>query len=397
MRYTSIIFSFLTLLLSGQSKAQNVCDENDKIIVTSRVTPINSYSLIPSSNVGGSMFYCSDFMNTDHGGGFQLDYIDIYEGGMDGYPNVRIGGAKVGGSWHVGDKAVVGMPVQIKDIHPDMSFTWLSSQTEAWDVDDKWMSSINFIFDINGTETSEPDNAQRDYDLVVKAQSFNFSDDLNDQAEVLNQKMFFFARNTDGSLKPYELTLDGLVYTYAIRYKFFVGAGDKDDKAHIKLIPYGSNGAPPVAKINVKHLIATTKDYIQYAAIPEPQLSLAYEKIAGDNTWLKAIAAGYEVYTGESTLRVDQFKLYPEGSNTTSIIDKEERQLTVYPNPSKGLFYIKGAVVDRIEVYNLQGQLVSCQTRTQEINLSFLIQGYYFLRINMSNGKVAHRKVQLLF
>ncbi|MCU4174412.1 T9SS type A sorting domain-containing protein [Carboxylicivirga sp. N1Y90] len=397
MNHTLLVCSLFILFSAGEPKAQNVCDENDKIVLSSRVIPFSSYALIPSSNVGGSMFYCSAMMNANHGGGFQLDYIDTYDGGMDGYPNVRAGGSKVGGQWIVGEKAVVGMPVQIKDIHPNMSFVWESTQTNALDADDKWMSSINFIFDINGSETSEPINAERDYDLVVKAQSHNFSDDLNDQAEVLNNKIYFFARNTDGSLKPYELTLDGLVYTYAIRYKFFVDTGDKDDKAHIKLIPYGSNGAPSVANINIKHLIATTKDYIQYAAIPEPYLSLAHEKIAGDNTWLKAIAAGYEVYTGESTLKVDQFKLYPEGDNTTSIFHPEnEKRLSVYPNPSNGLFYIKGARVESIAVFNIQGQCLCREFYAQELDLSFLSAGQYYMQLTTTLDYTEVHKIQVL-
>lgn len=394
MRKIYIISSLLFMLLASQAYGQVICDAGDQLVVTSRIIPINSYSLIPVSNVGGSMYYCSELMNADHGGGFQLAYADNYDGGMDGYPNVRAGGAKVGGRWQVGDKAVVGMPVQIKDINPKMSFKWESTQENAWDNDDKWMSSINFIFDIEGTENSEPDNSKRDYDLVVKAQSHNFSDDLDDQSEVINNKMFFFARNADGSLKPYETIVNGTTYTYAIRYKFFMGMGDKDDKAHIKLIPYGEHGAPPVAEINIKHLIVTTRDYIQYANIPEPQCSLAYEKIGGDDTWLKAIAAGYEVYTGESSLRVDQFKVFPQGESPTAIIDNEEKQLIVYPNPSNGVFFIKGSDIVRIEVYNLQGQLMHEELNSKQLNLSYLKSGQYLMRITTCNGKVEMHKVQ---
>ncbi|ANW96522.1 hypothetical protein AXE80_09640 [Wenyingzhuangia fucanilytica] len=75
-------------------------------------------------------------------------------------------------------------------------------------------------------------------------------------------------------------------------------------------IRYGKNGIVPVLNINVKDIIATSKNYVQFANIPESKKHLI-AKLAPDNCWLKSINAGYEVYTGNSILKIDKFKIIP--------------------------------------------------------------------------------------
>ncbi|WPR71950.1 hypothetical protein SLW70_02130 [Flavobacterium sp. NG2] len=256
------------------------------------------------------MYYFNELFNADYGGSYSVEYKDQGGSGMDSYPSITIGSAKVGGSYIVADKNVVGMPVKISEITPSLNFEFKTSQENAIDKNDKWMASINFIFDNYGTETTDVADADRDYDLVVMHQYKNFDDSLDDNKLTAQTSgaYWYFARNSDGSLKPYNLVIDGLTYKYAVRYKFFANSGDKNDKTHVKFIPYG-NVLPPILKVNVKAIIQATKDYIDYANMSDDLKILAKKNVALSNAWLKSINAGYEVYTGESLLRIDKFKI----------------------------------------------------------------------------------------
>ena len=258
-----------------------------------------------------TMYYFQELFNETHGGSYVLEYLDQGGQGMDSYPNIIIGGTKVGGTYYTSDETVIGMPVKLSEIPETLNFDFKTSQVDALDSDDKWMASINFIFDNYGTEDSEPINADRDYDLVVMHQYHNFDDSIEDNPLTANTNTthWYFARNANGSLNPYILTLDGISYTYAVRYKFFINSGDKDNKTHIKFIPYGNSGLPPVLKINVKEVIQISRDYLSYANLTQDLRDLAESNIALPNVWLKSINAGYEVYTGESLLKIDKFKM----------------------------------------------------------------------------------------
>ena len=334
--------SAIILLLGAMNNlfAQSCLPEDYiSVVKTNRIT--TSYGLVnflgPDSS---SMYYCPELFSEENGSGFILDYVDEGGSGMDAYPNATCGGIKKGGVWYPGDKAKVGMPVQISDISNEMHFVWHTSQENAWDSNDGWMSSINFIFDNYGTENSEPVSADRDFDLVVKLHSNNFADKLTDQPTPAGVRIWYFAREANGDLKPYELTVDGVTYTYAVRYKFFMGAGDKDNKAHVKLIPYGPAGAPYKIKVNIKEVINVAKNYIQYANMPQAQRDLANTNIAPDHSWLKSINAGYEVYSGTSILKTDKFKV-----NTTD-------EVTVVPGDVK----VRGIELDLDSLDLVEGE-----------------------------------------
>lgn len=283
----------------------------EKIYFHGSETIFNSYSLKNYLDESFStMYYYAEKFNTDFGGSYILEYVDEGGSGMDSYPNVTIGGVKNGGEWFPGDKNTVAMPTKLMDISTTMNFEFETSQINGLDNDDKWMASINFIFDNYGTENSEPDNAKRDYDLVVMHQYHNFGDSVDDKPIGNSTTHWYFARNNDGSLKPYELEIDGKTYTYAVRYKFFINAGDKDNKSHVKFIPFENSELPQVLKVSVKNIIDASRNLMQYANIPAEYLLLAQKNIALDHTWLKSINAGYEVYTGKSTLKIDKFKVF---------------------------------------------------------------------------------------
>lgn len=284
------------------------------VVGTKKIIPYHYLKM--SLDTVSKMYYFNELFNSSYGANYTVDYKDQGGSGMDGYPNITIGSAKSGGKYIVADKNVVGMPVKISQISSTLSFDFQTSQENANDSNDKWMASINFIFDNYGSETEDVTDANRDYDLVVMHQAKNFNESLDDKpyTSQTNGAYWYFARNTDGSLKPYNLTIDGITYTYAVRYKFFYYPPgdpneDKNDKTHVKFIPYGSAGLPPVLKVNVQDIIQTSKDYIPYADLSTTLEDLANNNIALPNAWLKSINAGYEVYTGESLLNIDKFKM----------------------------------------------------------------------------------------
>lgn len=261
-----------------------------------------------------SMYYYNELFNTNNGGSYVVDYKDQGGTGMDSYPSITIGSTKIGGGYIVADKNVVGMPVRISEISPTLNFDFQTSQQYANETTDKWMASINFIFDNYGPETADVMDADRDYDLVVMHQSKNFNESLDDNPLTAQTSgaYWYFARNADGTIKPYNLRIGTTTYTYAVRYKFFnypVGDAneDKNDKIHVKFIPYGN--LPSVLKVNVKEIIQASKDFVVYAKLPTAQINLAKANIAVPNALLKSISAGYEVYTGESLLSIDKFKI----------------------------------------------------------------------------------------
>ena len=284
----------------------------EKVYVTGAETiiPYHTLKMYLDENFS-QMYFLDTKFNKSHGGSYVLDYFDEGGQGMDSYPSITIGSVTFGNNYWVSDKAVVGMPVQLKDISNTLTFDFKTSQLEANDIDDKWMASINFIFDNYGTETSEPVASERDYDLVIMHAHHNFNDSVEDKPLDENTKTthWYFARNSDKSLKPYHLTIDGKTYTYAVRYKFFINSGDKNNKTHLKFIPYGNTELPEILKINVKEVIQITKDYLPYVNLTPELRTLAETNIALPNAWLKSINAGYEVYTGNATLKIEQFRV----------------------------------------------------------------------------------------
>ncbi|TLX71273.1 T9SS type A sorting domain-containing protein [Labilibacter sediminis] len=385
------------------------CDFADQVVTSGAKRILSSYSLTSFLDTDFStMHYCSNNFNEVNGGNFYLNYVDEGGSGMDAYPNVNAGGVKSVGTWYPGDKEKVGMPTTIESIPEAMNFEWKTSQENAWDEDDKWMASINFIFDNYGDETSIPDNALRNYDLVVMHESHNFNKDLNDLDEPSGTRIWYYARFEDGSLRPYELEIDEVIYKYAVRYKFFVGTETKDDKSHVKFIPYGTTGTPPVLKVNVKEIIQVSKDYIQYAAMPSEYSALANANIALNDAWLKAINAGYEVYEGTSVLKTDKFKVnllsdvglgdkFFNGQGASN--NKTDLACHMYPNPTAGEVNIEMEQLYaeiEIVVRNVAGQVTHAESFNNTKHVRFELcdrAGVYFVEVKVSSGKKAVFKV----
>ncbi|MBK7689767.1 MAG: T9SS type A sorting domain-containing protein [Bacteroidetes bacterium] len=59
----------------------------------------------------------------------------------------------------------------------------------------------------------------------------------------------------------------------------------------------------------------------------------------------------------------------------------------MYPNPSSTIFYIKNADGKKKELYNVLGELLF-STKADEINMTFLAKGMYYLRVENEVVKV---------
>ena len=387
----NLILITFHLIVIGQTYDCSVGQGNE--IVNWREQVLDSHFL-GSCPTGSTLSYCPTFFTLSYGGSYTLNYIDQGGSGMDAYSNIIIGSAKLSGNWIPGNITLTGMPVTIGNISDEMSLEWKVSQENAFDFDDKWMASINFIFDSNGTQNSEPVDSERDYDLVIKSVSHNFNgDDLIDNPITNGNNVFwYYARESNGNIKPYIVNIDGVSYTYAVRYKFFQNSGNQDNKVHLKFIPYGPNGAPPTTKINIKEIIAVTKNYIPFANLPLAQLNLANSKVAIESTWLKSINAGYELYTGQSVLKIEKFKVYPQGN--LSIFENEfsDLKISVYPNPANDYLSFKGLKVEnpKVEIFDFTGKLIKSEILNSDINklnVQNLTSGLYLIRI-LSNDKI---------
>jgi hypothetical protein len=255
------------------------------------------------------------------GGAFSLYFSNQIAGpagnmgtGYKGYPSGTIGGFKKGGTYYPGVVSVCGMPKKIIDINHDLRIKWKVSQSNVGNeggVTDKWFASLNVIFDDVLDGTTEPNEAARDYDLVIELNRFE-QEDLSDKSKIGNTVYWKFARNPDLSLKTFDLNYGGEIYKWAVRYKFFnYPAGDpnvdKNDKVHVKFICVDNTHVAPYIDHSLKLFINTSKNYLIHANLDATETALANSKVALDNTWVKSLSAGYEIYQGDFTIRNDYF------------------------------------------------------------------------------------------
>lgn len=296
-----ISFLFLTSSIIGQT---TTIDRYSTLI-----KPNHNYGLTnPVHDKSSPMTYNPSEISSK-GAAFSLNYTNLGGTNFDGYPSGTVGGYKAGGKYYSGNVTTSGMPVQIQNLTDNLRINWQTSQTNANDANDKWWATINVIFD-SGPETLEPVANNRDYDLVIQNVSYlqdDFSDFINPEG-----RYWYFARNTNGTIKPYTVYLNGIAYSWAVRYKFFdYPSGDsqehKNDKVHIKFIPIDNSNPIPTLDHSLKQFIDCTKEYLSFLPLSNAELTLANNKVALDNLWIKSISAGYEIYDGTSTLNNDHF------------------------------------------------------------------------------------------
>lgn len=304
--------AFLTLIVTlctvsiGQSQIDTITS------FATIIKPNHTISLVnPVFDEGSIMTYDSNaLMINSNGAAFSIDYIN-QDGGtnFDGYPSGNIGGVKMSGIYYPANYFASGMPVQLQNLEHDFRLKWKTFQQNADDVDDQWWATINVIFDI-GAANLEPIATERDYDLVIQFERFE-QDSLTDNPNT-GGAYWWFARDSNGEIEPFSLMIEGIEYQWAVRYKFFNypsghNSEHKNNKVHIKFIPIDNNHIPSELDHPLKRFVDATVDYLQYVDLPAAELNLANQKIADPNLWVKTVSAGYEVYSGNSTLGQEYF------------------------------------------------------------------------------------------
>lgn len=294
-----------------------------------QITTISSFNTLIKSNYnlglvnplwnqGCVMTYDSGLVNTN-GAAFTLNFTNPGGTGFKGYPSGTVGNFKANSTYYTGNTSVCGLPVKIQNLGNNLRLKWKVSQENANDADDKWWATINVIFDLSSTASSEPNPDARDFDLVIQLKSYEqdtFTNLLS--TETNNYTYWYFARNTDNSLKTVDLYLNGIMYQFAVRYKFFnypqynadgtLNANfDKNDKVHVKFIPLNNNVPIPNLDHSLKYFIDKSKEYKSFLPLTASESVLFDQKVADPNLWIKAVSAGYEVYTGSFTIKNDYF------------------------------------------------------------------------------------------
>jgi len=99
----------------------------------------------------------------------------------------------------------------------------------------------------------------------------------------------------------------------------------------------------------------------------------------------------------------DFYKFYPDTLTGINEIAAGEKTISVYPNPSNGVFYIQttNGNIKGIEVDNMLGEIVYEKTVLYNqvqynINLSNATTGAYILKVYSTNGRVATSNLMLI-
>ncbi|WP_326983162.1 T9SS type A sorting domain-containing protein [Chryseobacterium sp. MYb264] len=78
----------------------------------------------------------------------------------------------------------------------------------------------------------------------------------------------------------------------------------------------------------------------------------------------------------------------------TSDIIKSKANVGIYPNPTKGILYIKAdTLVDSVNVYNVTGQKLNVSFSNNQVNLESAPKGLYIVEIKLKSGNTITKKI----
>ena len=75
------------------------------------------------------------------------------------------------------------------------------------------------------------------------------------------------------------------------------------------------------------------------------------------------------------------------------ITESAETNIQVWPNPTTGTLHFTADHINKVEVYNLLGQIVLTAEKVESIDLSNLDRGVYFLMVSEKNGRKVATKI----
>ncbi|MFZ9044766.1 MAG: T9SS type A sorting domain-containing protein [Cyclobacteriaceae bacterium] len=71
-----------------------------------------------------------------------------------------------------------------------------------------------------------------------------------------------------------------------------------------------------------------------------------------------------------------------------------EKELSIYPNPTFGVFFVNGKEINSVSISDLSGRTI-LKTTSSELDLSQLVNGTYLIFIEHTNGTGELIKVRL--
>ncbi|MDA3893020.1 MAG: T9SS type A sorting domain-containing protein [Salinivirgaceae bacterium] len=142
--------------------------------------------------------------------------------------------------------------------------------------------------------------------------------------------------------------------------------------------------------------VGGTANAVTAVALGETELNKVFLTVTDPISADAAVVVTYTPGTLVSTAgtEISEFTLNI-GDGETKIIGKEAAQrVSLYPNPTKDVVSFDVKNVESVEVYNITGKLIqSVNANVSSIDVSELVGGVYFIKIEDAQGKVFTNRV----
>lgn len=133
-----------------------------------------------------------------------------------------------------------------------------------------------------------------------------------------------------------------------------------------------------------------------YSETPWPGVTLSIDTfdisnyVLADNSYLIKYIACLLYPLNDTVYRVDSasHRILVEASSKVEEIDKD-KQIKIYPNPTSGFVTIEADKIEKLEFYNLRGQvLVQSKPNSNKyvLNINNRKKGIYFVKIETEGG-----------
>ncbi|MDR0828708.1 MAG: T9SS type A sorting domain-containing protein [Prevotellaceae bacterium] len=128
--------------------------------------------------------------------------------------------------------------------------------------------------------------------------------------------------------------------------------------------------------------------------------SFTAEKIILNNTQIKSgSTVRFKAYKNSNTININ-VQLAPQKNNNENFIEQiSENQITLFPNPNKGVFTVSTTFdkIQFIKILNIAGQVIyqknSVEKKEIQIDLGNIVQGVYLVQIQLKNGDLQSDKI----
>lgn len=159
------------------------------------------------------------------------------------------------------------------------------------------------------------------------------------------------------------------------------------------VIRNGCTGSPTITNVpNSNTTDGATAQRFDYDNC-QPGGKVAFYKVQdGEHTWPGAsIAIGVTCMDFSASLEIWKFFLqftHPNPTIATSLTEKENKILNIYPNPANNLLQIEIANknITSINIFDISGKQQLAFTNNNNIDVSSLINGVYFISVKFADG-----------